>query len=527
MRRTRRIRSLGAAIALSLTLGTVSVVATPSGAGAAAPKGSIAWGPCEGDLEGLPARLVCATLAVPVDWAKPHGATFDLALAKLPAAAPSRRIGALFVNPGGPGGSGVGLVYGAEDAFSPALIDRFDIVSFDPRGQAASHPVLCDSEDVAAQDNLLYPRSAAEYAALRKANKALGESCRELTGPLVGHVDTASVVRDMDAVRAGIGEQKISYYGVSYGTMIGQQYAELFPHRVRALALDSNMDHAQDIWSYQKWETLAMERSFQQFAAWCGRTETCVLHGQDVPAYFDHLYALAEAGDLVLDPGTEFEWVLRPQDLISITFSYMYNPGSWFSFAELLQQLGGDAPATAQARRGEPVELGYRPVMCQDFHFDVHAYQPVAAMEKALNRLAPHTRVNPLAWTDLTGCQNWPGRVTNPPHRLKASPQLPPILLTNSRYDIATPYEWGRSLASQLPSATFLTYDGVGHGDYWLSPCARDAIDTYLQTTRTPPQGTHCPAIFPSAEQNRRAAPGTLVNPLVKPMPAPVGPMAR
>ena len=317
MRRTRRIRSLGAAIALSLTLGTVSVVATPAGAGAAAPKGSIAWGPCEGDLEGLPARLVCATLAVPVDWAKPHGATFDLALAKLPAAAPSRRIGALFVNPGGPGGSGVGLVYGAEDAFSPALIDRFDIVSFDPRGQAASHPVLCDSEDVAAQDNLLYPRSATEYAALRKANKALGESCRELTGPLVGHVDTASVVRDMDAVRAGIGEQKISYYGVSYGTMIGQQYAELFPHRIRALALDSNMDHAQDIWSYQKWETLAMERSFQQFAAWCGRTEACVLHGQDVPASFDHLYALAEAGDLVLDPGTEFEWVLRPQDLIS------------------------------------------------------------------------------------------------------------------------------------------------------------------------------------------------------------------
>ena len=507
MRRTRRIRSLGAAVALTLTLGTATVVAAPGVAHAAAPAGSIAWGPCEGDLEGLPARLVCAKLSVPVDWAKPRGPRFDLALAKLPAAEPSRRTGALFVNPGGPGGSGVAMVYYAEDTFSPALIDRFDIVSFDPRGQAASHPVLCDSDAVSAQNALLYPRGRAEFAALRTANQTLGESCRELTGPLAGQVDTASVVRDMDAVRAGIGERTISYYGVSYGTMIGQQYAELFPKRIRAMVLDSNMDHAQDIWSYQKWEALALEGSFQQFAAWCARTGTCVLHGRDVPAYFDGLYARAEAGELVLDPGTEYEWVLRPQDLLSLVFGYMYDPGSWFSLAEVLLLLGGDAPVAGPARRGEPVELGYRPVMCQDFDFDVPSYRPVAAMERALAGLAPHTRLNPLAWTDLTGCQNWPGPVTNPPHRLKASPHLPPILLTNSRFDVATPYEWGRNLAGQLPSATFLTYDGVGHGDYWLSPCARDAIDTYLQTGRTPPTGTHCPAVFPTAGQSRQAAP--------------------
>jgi pimeloyl-ACP methyl ester carboxylesterase len=513
MRRNRRVRSLGAAITLSLALGTTTVVAAPGAAHAAAPPGSVAWGPCEGDLEGLPERLVCAKLSVPVDWAKPRGPRFDLALAKLPAAEPSRRTGSLFVNPGGPGGSGVGMVYGAEDSFSPALIDTFDIVSFDPRGQAASHPVLCDLDAVIAQDELLYPRSRTEFAALRTANEKLGQSCQDLTGPLAGHVDTASVVRDMDAVRAAIGEQTISYYGVSYGTMIGQQYAELFPKRVRALVLDSNMDHAQDLWSYQKWEALALERSFEQFAAWCARTEDCVLHDEDVPAYFDALYAKAEAGELVLDPGTEFEWVLRPSDLLSITFSSMYNPLGWFSFAELLQQLNDPAPAAAGDRRGEPVELGYRPVMCQDFHFDVPGHTVLAAMEKALNRLAPHTRLSPLAWTDLTGCQNWPGPVTNPPHRLKASKHLPPILLTNSRYDIATPYEWGRSLAGQLPSATFLTYDGVGHGDYWLSPCARDAIDTYLLTVVTPPRGTHCPAIFPTEEQSRQAA-GTLTSPL-------------
>jgi hypothetical protein len=103
--------------------------------------------------------------------------------------------------------------------------------------------------------------------------------------------------------------------------------------------------------------------------------------------------------------------------------------------------------------------------------------------------------------------------VNNPPHRLKASPDLPPILMTNSRYDVATPYEWGTSLADQLPSATFLTYDGVGHGDYWLSPCAQNAIDTYLLTLKTPPKGTHCPANFPAEQQSLRSA--TLVNPLL------------
>jgi pimeloyl-ACP methyl ester carboxylesterase len=506
-------------ILTALILGTV-LVATPGTAAHAAPPAP-SWGPCEEDTEGLPERLVCAALPVPVDWSRPHGAKIELKLARLPAADPSRRIGSLFVNPGGPGGSGVYMVYGAEESFSPELIDRFDIVSFDPRGQAASHPVLCDGDLAAEQGALLFPSSSTEYRQLRRVNKALGESCRELTGPLAGHVDTASVVRDMDAVRAAIGESTISYYGVSYGTMIGQQYAELFPKRLRAMVLDSNMDHAQNIWSYQKWEAVAMEGSFLQFAAWCERTAGCALHDEDVPAYFDDLYEKAEAGEIVLDPGTPQEWQVTPEDLIYVTFSFMYDPAAWFAFADLLQMMGGDAPA-AGARRGEPVELGYRPVMCQDFYFDVKSYLPVAAMEKALNRLAPHTKLNPLAWTDLTGCQNWPGKVTNPPHRLKASPHLPPILMTNSRYDVATPYEWGRHLAAQLPTATFVTYDGVGHGDYWLSPCARAAIDTYLLSRRTPPRGTHCPAVFPTDEASARRAPA-----VVNPLPQLVGPMSR
>jgi pimeloyl-ACP methyl ester carboxylesterase len=469
--------------------------AVPGVARAAQPAGNaretIAWGPCAPEDE-PPERVVCGELEVPIDWSRPHGPTVTLALAKLPAGDPARRIGPLLINPGGPGGSGVGFAYAASEAFSPAITDRFDIIGFDPRGQARSNVINCDGDAIAAQSARLFPQSKTEFAELRAANRALVRTCTDLSGPLVKYVDTASVARDMDAIRAAIGERRISYYGVSYGTMIGQQYAELFPERIRAMTLDSNMDHSQNIAGYQKWETLAMEGSFLQFTAWCDRTAECALHDEGALAYFDDLYARAEAGELVAGGS-----VIKPEDLLNMVFGYLYDPASWFQLADELVLLGsGGEPARL---RGEPEPNGYLPVMCSDFRFEVGNYPALRAIEKVQNRLAPHTRLNPLAWTDLTGCQNWPYGVTNPPHRLRASAKLPPILLANSRWDVATPYEWGTTLASQLPSATLLTYDGVGHGTYWLSPCARAAIDTYLVDRRTPSKGTHCPAVFPAS----------------------------
>ncbi|WP_328469980.1 alpha/beta hydrolase [Actinoplanes sp. NBC_00393] len=496
---------------------TGAPAAARTGAPAKAPAGSIAWGPCD-PAEEAPARVLCGTLDVPIDWSKPRGPKLTLALAKLPAADPAQRIGSLLINPGGPGGSGVGFAFAAGEAFSPAIVNRFDIIGFDPRGQARSQAILCDSDDLAAQSEVAFPDSAAEYAQLRAANRELFAGCAELSGPLFKFVDTASVARDMDAIRAGLGESKISYYGVSYGTMIGQQYAELFPTRVRAMALDSNMDHSQNIPDYQKYETLAMEGSFVEFAKWCERTEACVLNDENVLAYFDELYAQAEAGDLVFEGEP-----VAPETLISAVFGYLYDPISWFELATLLAALGGDA-TDGRLGRGEPVVNGYLPVMCSDFRFDVGSYRNLAALERAQNRLAPHTKLSPIAWTDLTSCQNWPYRVSNPPHRLRASSKLPPILLANSRWDVATPYEWGRSLARQLPSSTFLTYDGVGHGTYWLSPCAQAAIDTYLVERRTPAKGTHCPAVFPTTPPQAATLSSTG---LVNPLPQLVGTNAR
>ncbi|CAM5636688.1 peptidase [Streptomyces purpurascens] len=475
--------------------------------------GRIAWAPCESPSgEGT---FDCATVKVPVDWKRPKGATFELALARHRATDPARRIGSLLVNPGGPGGSGVDFAFRAPDSFSPELLERFDIVGFDPRGVGRSNPVVCDRDRVNAQNALLYPDGAASFAALRAANRALGESCRDLTGPLADHMDTGSVVRDMEAIRAGLGEKRISYYGVSYGTAVGQQYAERYPHRVRAMTLDSNMDHSLGAWGFQKTEAVGVEESYGQFADWCARTPSCALHGRDARALFDSLYKRAEAGELVV-PGDPPQPV-APWEVQTIAHRSGYDPASWFDFAQALADLDAGAPAAARMLRkyGAPMEYPFNSVMCQDYDLGVDSYRTLARFQRELGRLAPVTRFSPLGWTVQTGCQGWPSEVSNPQRRLDVD-GTPPILLTNSRYDPATPHSWGANAARQIGrEAVFLTYDGVGHGDYWLSPCARDAIDTYLVTLKTPRDGTHCPAIWPAGPSAQRQSPsGGLVNPL-------------
>ncbi|HEY8984455.1 MAG TPA: alpha/beta hydrolase [Streptomyces sp.] len=505
-RRTRARRGLAVGALAATLLG--GLLTGTAGTAVAAP-GHITWKPCtapDGSRD-----FECATLKVPVDHGKPKGATVSLALNRHRATDPARRIGPLLVNPGGPGGSGVDFVFGAKSTFSPGLLARFDIVGFDPRGVGRSDPATCDWDLVLRQDPLLYPGSAREFAGLRSATHALARNCRALTGPVLDHMGTDSVVRDMDAIRAALGEAKLSYYGVSYGTAIGQQYAARYPKRVRALALDSNMDHSLGRSAFQRTEALGVEEVYGQFADWCARTPACELHGRDARALFDSLYRRAEAGELELPGGLE----LKPQDVQLTVFGFLYDPASWYSLADLLKDIDdpGADPVRLPAGFGEPAPYPVPAVMCQDYAFTVPSYAELAREKRDLARIAPVTRLSPLAWTTMTGCQNWPAKVTNPPRPLKVD-GTPPILLTNSRHDPATPYAWGTNAARQIgKEAVLLTYDGVGHGDYWLSPCARDAIDTYLLTLKTPRPGTHCPAVWPTGPDARRQSAGP-VNPL-------------
>jgi len=491
---------------------------------------TITWGACPRDVSATPgAQVECATIDVPVDWTKRSGHSFPLTLARTRETRPSERIGSLLVDPGGPGGSGVDFAARARERFSPELMRHFDVVGFDPRGVGRSHPVRCDSDllDHAPAEE---PTNREQYQAMLAFHARLSEDCRRHTGPLFDHVDTVATVRDMDAIRGSLGEEKISYYGVSYGTQIGQQYAELFPDRLRAMVIDSNMDHSlRDPMSYLVPANRAFEGSFNQFADWCERTSTCALYGKDVRGLWDALYRSAERGQLT-DPGTGER--VTAQALRTTAFGSMYQPQLWFDLAKRMATLAAStakAPTAessstsvragrARPAHGEFVEASYQAIWCEDWHWDVRSFEQLRTYHALLAAISPHTRLTGF-WADVTGCLHWHAKVDNPQHRLRVN-GAPPILMTNSRYDVATPYEWAADTATQLPSAVLLTYDGVGHRDYQRSPCARAAIDAYLIDMKMPPRGAHCPAVWPTATAAAQHAP-------VWPEPDPARPMHR
>ncbi|QUQ62787.1 alpha/beta hydrolase [Kutzneria sp. CA-103260] len=468
----------------ALAFGVVAS-ATPVAAAAAT-----AWQPCQRN-----AAVDCATVHMPVDWAHPDGPTTGLAVARLKAAKPAQRKGVLMVDQGGPGGSGVSYVESiAGNPRYQALKDSFDIVGFDPRGVGASADIQCDST-VLGEPYESVPTTGDQYRTLLAHNARAAQNCKQLNGPLFDHVDTVGVVRDMDSLRRQLGEAEISYYGVSYGTQIGQQYLELYGQNLRAIVLDSNMDHSIDATRYAVTASLAFENSFRDFASWCQRTATCALHDQDVLALWDKLYAQAEGGALK-NPATGGP--VTPYALRQTAFTDMYRPArAWFGLADVLKKISVGVPVTP-APRAATQDNSYQAIWCSDWTWPtIDDFHAVTELREKSEAVAPHTHVFEF-FSDVSSCLGWTGPLNNPQHVLRPH-NAPPILMTNAIHDVATPYDWGLDVSEQLPTATLLTYDGTGHGDYGNSLCAHDAIDAYLLTLKLPPRGTHCPAEWPTA----------------------------
>ncbi|MFC7645630.1 alpha/beta fold hydrolase [Streptosporangium lutulentum] len=210
-------------LALLLPLLAAPPTAAASAIAPPAASAAITWTPCAEN-----SAVECGTLTLPVDWNIPRGETFELALARRKATDPAARIGSLVVNPGGPGSSGVSAVFEETFGFTSEITSRFDVVGFDPRGVGRSHPILC-SVALAGQAPEVIMRSQADFDRWLAYNEQVRRDCRARTGPLFDHVDTGSVVRDLDALRAALGDDKLTYYGLSHGTLLGQQYAERFP----------------------------------------------------------------------------------------------------------------------------------------------------------------------------------------------------------------------------------------------------------------------------------------------------------
>ncbi|MGC4868444.1 alpha/beta hydrolase [Micromonospora sp. DT53] len=501
-RRPRLLGGLSAAVAvlvaLSLNAPPSLAGTTPAEAGGTGPVTALTAGGWNGriDWRACPERpddpgTRCGTLRLPVDWARPGGETFQLALARRTATDPAARIGVLVFNPGGPGLSGVDVALTADSQLGPDVLRRFDIVGFDPRGTVRSAPVRCSSA-LLGQHPSLAPANAAEFERLRTYNRQLRDDCRAQSGPLFDHLDSVSVARDTDAIRAALGERQLSFYQWSYGTLIGQSYAELFPDRVRALVMDSVMDHSQGVREYFRGGAASNEALFREFVTWCERSPGCALHGRDVPALYDRLMRRADAGTLVdAATGTRLTW-------FELGFATVVNffDATWADLANMLLALERGEPAALASPMvpvsDEDLTEYALPAFCQDWSLPVDGFAEWNQYLELSRAAAPHLRASPLAVRFAAICLGW--TANNPQHRLRVQTNAP-LLVLNGRYDPATPYEGAQRVVRQLGSRGHLvTYEGSGHASYPRSECTRRQVERYLITRTTPPVGASCPA---------------------------------
>ncbi|MFC4855291.1 alpha/beta hydrolase [Actinophytocola glycyrrhizae] len=474
------MRRRGSIALLACSLAATGVALVP-GTAAAAP--AIDWQPCP-DVE----EVDCATIEVPLDWARPDGEKIRIGLARRPAQDPSARIGSILMDPGGPGGSGVEVVK-RTDVFTEAVNARFDQVGFDPRGIGTSAQLRCDAELARRSDEAKHPTNQAEFDQLARINRALHDSCRANSGGLADHVDNLATARDMDAIRAALGEEKLTYVGYSYGTLMGQQYAELFPHRIRALVMDGNMDHSlRTAWEFVRSETAPVEQGFVEFADWCDTTPSCALHGADTRAVYADLKRRARAGTLTDENGKPIDF----HDLASSTFGVM-QPGAWGDIATYFADLRDGAATRTVAALSEDIRnVPYPSIWCSDWRYRVSNHADYQSLRDKLGQEFPNVEWSPYVDHVMT-CVGSGTETTNPQRRLDID-DAPPLVMIGNVHDPATVYEWNLTAAHQS-GARLITYEGWGHtayGNGGPSDCVNRAVDDYLIDLRPPRWGLRC-----------------------------------
>ncbi|CCH34616.1 alpha/beta fold hydrolase [Actinosynnema sp. NPDC047251] len=455
------------ALAVATAMGVVATLAIPTAAQAApAP----AWQAC-GEHG---AR--CATVEVPLDWSKPKGARISLAVSRLSAADPKRRIGVLFINPGGPGGPAVPLVRdAATEVFPATLRDRFDIVGVDPRGVGESRPAITCPKPPYDAKITHHPQTPAQFQALVAYNREVAESCRQATGPLIDHVDTVSAAKDFDAVRAALGADKVSWLGLSYGTHLGATYAQLFPSRVRAAVLDGAMDHTIGTRRLAADEARSTEDVFNEFAKWCATTTTCALRGRDVKAEYSALLARADRHNI---PAEGVPYGITAEQIGYGVYTALYMTGDWPRLSEILRDILVPNP-DASLFAGVGSDAAYRVIGCHDFPSDVRTFADLSTRQQEARKLAPVTRGYVEGWDIQAGCTGWPIRPANPWSRLNVK-GAKNILVVSGEHDPSTPRAWGDGLTCQIQGARHLIWPGVGHTGYFNDPTTQAQEITHL-----------------------------------------------
>ena len=491
--------------ALLACIVAVSAVLAPSAASAAPlpvlasidatasvdePAEALAWRPCEG-----PKGAQCAEIQVSGrdtgDWTIP--------VMRLPAT--GKRIGVLFTNPGGPGISGVGYLRNWGDTLARLRVS-YDVVSFDPPGMGGSVPAatcLSEAQKAAIRDQPSAPRGRAERQKAYQLARLIGDACESLLGAALANVSTVNAAAVMDAIRAALGERRISYLGFSYGTLLGTVYAERYPDRTWRFVLDGAMDPALDYDRVRRDQAVALDKATRRFSKDCPQHRNCPLTGdpaQDMRTLADFVDALDEKP--YRHNGKELSG-LRALNLIQS--SMYYPPYGWRVLRGVLGPALMDGNLKPFLRKAyspdnmvNPADPEYLSVVCEDL---ATTRDPSVIPRKARHwaELAPLNGAS-RAWSTAP-CATWPTRQPALPAQLDAAGSGP-ILVIGTTYDPATPVKWAKGLSAMLDNSYYLEWQGDGHlaydGDRG-GPCVTRVVDTFLLKGVRPAQETICRAV--------------------------------
>ncbi|MCX2924384.1 alpha/beta hydrolase [Streptomyces sp. NEAU-W12] len=457
---------------------------------------AIDWGRCEafGDTPAPGGEWQCGTLEVPLDWSEPDGRTIELAMIRAKATGDDR-LGSLLFNFGGPGGSGVsGMPSYATTASQ--LRERYDLVSWDPRGVAASEGIRCrDDEEIQAAESVDFtPDTPAERQAYLADAADFGKGCQESAGELLAHVSTTDTARDMDRIRQALGEDRLNYFGISYGTELGGVYAHLFPKKVGRLTLDAVVDPTADTVGHAENQTRGFQRALDNYLKSTGRDPE--QGSREIAELLDRIDAEP------LPTSSQGRELTQSLALTGIVLP-LYSRTSWPVLtsaleaaeegdgSELLALADGYNERDASGKYGTTTH-SQRAISC----LDDKQRMTVAETEELLPEFE---RISPvfgpfLGWDTAGWCHDWPvpGQHDTPE---VSAPGAAPVLVIGNTGDPATPYEGAQRMADELGEGvgTVLTWKGEGHGAYGSgSDCVDSTVNAYLLDGTVPKDGKVC-----------------------------------
>lgn len=488
----RRTRSLARLVVLSLMTALAPFLSTTASAATSSARSALRWKACGGGFE-------CAVLTVPVDATSPEP-TLDLAVIRVRARDAEARIGTLVINPGGPGVPAVDYLRSAASSLPAEVRDRFDLVAFDPRGVGGSGPIECTDSLDSIFDQSFEPATAAQRSALVAAVTSLVQQCATRNATLLSHVSTADAVRDLEALRAALGDRRLNFVGYSYGTFLGASYADAHPDRVRAFVLDGPVDPSMSARAVTLGQARGFEHALDDFLADCSARRSCTFHhGGDAEGAYDALRAAAARTPLATT-GADGRTLNQTRFDAAVLQQLYLGRAAWSGLAAALAEAeAGDAStllAGADAFVGRADDGGddhvlesFWAVSCLDGPV-VRGVDAAAALEREAVDVAP--RLGAFIVNNSLPCSVWPVSAEAPVGPLTAA-GAPPILVVGTTEDPATPLSQARSLSTALERGRLLVVEGEQHTSFNSGNGCVDAIVTrYLVEQRVPRAGIRC-----------------------------------